>query len=398
MRVLHVVPTYLPATRYGGPIHSVHGLCAALARVGHDVDVYTTSVDGPVDSDVPHDRPVERDGVQVSYFRSRRLRRLYWSPPMREALRKNIALYDVVHLHSIFLWPTSMAARIAGRARVPYLASPRGMLARAPIRERSRAAKLAWLTLVEAETLGNAAAVHLTSQRELREARELPFPLPHAFVLPNGVDAPPEGFAARASAEARDAAAGEYALFLGRLSWIKGLDRLLDAMAGTPVRLLVCGPDDDGQRAELETRARQLGMESQVRFLGAVAGDDKWTLLAGARFLVLPSNSESFGNAVVEALAVGRPAVVTDAVGAADVVTAAGAGIVCAGEVTALREATLRLWRDREAADRMGTAGARYAREHLRWDAVARAMAAQYLRYVPGRRDGGAGVDRPRSP
>lgn len=398
MRVLHVVPTYLPATRYGGPIHSVHGLCAALARVGHEVDVYTTSVDGPVDSDVAHDRPVERDGVQVSYFRSRRLRRLYWSPPMREALRRNIAMYDVVHLHSIFLWPTSMAARIAERARVPYVVSPRGMLAPGPIHEKNRAAKLTWLTLVEAETLGGAAAVHLTSERELREARELPFPLPHAFVLPNGVDAPAEGFAARASAEARDAAAGEYALFLGRLSWIKGLDRLLDAMAGTPVRLLMCGPDDDGHRAELETRARLLGIESQVRFFGAVAGDDKWTLVAGARFVVLPSYSESFGNAVIEAMAVGRPALVTDAVGTADLVHAAGAGIVCAGEPAALREALLRLWRDRDAAEHMGAAGARYAREHLRWDAVARAMAAHYRHLVRAHTHGHAAVDRPRGP
>lgn len=397
MRVLHVVPTYLPATRYGGPIHSVHGLCAALVRVGHDVDVYTTSVDGPTDSDVPHDRPVACDGVQVSYFRSRRLRRLYWSPPMRERLRVNIAMYDVVHLHSIFLWPTSMAARIAAGARVPYLVSPRGMLAPAPIREKSRTAKLTWLTLVEAGTLGGAAAVHLTSERELREARELPFPLPHAFVLPNGVDTPTAGFAARASTQARTAVAREYAVFLGRLSWIKGLDRLLDAMRGTPVRLLLCGPDDDGHRAKLEARARQLGLQAQLHFFGPVAGDDKWTLLAGARFLVLPSYSESFGNAVIEALAVGRPAIVTDTVGTADVVRAAGAGIVCAGEPTALREAMLRLWRERDIADQMGAAGARHAREHLRWDAVARAMATRYRQLVHARREGAA-VERPRGP
>lgn len=52
MRILHVVPSYLPAMRYGGPIYSVHALCAALARLGHDVNVYTTNVDGPGVSDV----------------------------------------------------------------------------------------------------------------------------------------------------------------------------------------------------------------------------------------------------------------------------------------------------------------------------------------------------------
>ena len=53
MRLLHVVPTYLPAVRYGGPIRSVHALCRELAAAGHDVEVFTTSVDGPTDSNVP---------------------------------------------------------------------------------------------------------------------------------------------------------------------------------------------------------------------------------------------------------------------------------------------------------------------------------------------------------
>ena len=47
MRILHVVPSYLPAVRYGGPIFTVHGLCRALAARGHEVQVFTTNVDGP---------------------------------------------------------------------------------------------------------------------------------------------------------------------------------------------------------------------------------------------------------------------------------------------------------------------------------------------------------------
>jgi glycogen synthase len=46
MRILHVVPSYLPAVRYGGPIFAVHGLCRALAARGHEVQVFTTNIDG----------------------------------------------------------------------------------------------------------------------------------------------------------------------------------------------------------------------------------------------------------------------------------------------------------------------------------------------------------------
>jgi glycogen synthase len=49
MRILHVIPTYLPATRYGGPIFTVHALARALIARGHDVEVVTTNVNGAGD-------------------------------------------------------------------------------------------------------------------------------------------------------------------------------------------------------------------------------------------------------------------------------------------------------------------------------------------------------------
>src|SRR5690348_6233841 len=129
LRLLHIVPTYLPALRYGGPIRSVHALCRELAARGHDVHVFTTSVDGDGDSDVQLEKPVDLDGVKVTYFPSRHLRRLYWSPEMRHALARAVPTFDLVHLHAIYLWPIWAGARTARRAHVPYVSSPRGMLA-----------------------------------------------------------------------------------------------------------------------------------------------------------------------------------------------------------------------------------------------------------------------------
>src|SRR5512144_1838241 len=106
MRILHVVPSYLPAARYGGPIFAVHGLCRALAARGHHVEVFTTNVDGPYNSAVPLRIPIPLDGVRVTYFPSEALRRLYWSPPLGRALHADLASFTVVHLHSVFLWPT----------------------------------------------------------------------------------------------------------------------------------------------------------------------------------------------------------------------------------------------------------------------------------------------------
>src|SRR5690348_15867068 len=128
LRLLHVVPTYLPAVRYGGPIQSVHALCRALAAQGHVTDVFTSHVDGPGATDVALERPVDLEGVQVTYFPSRRMRRLYWSPPMRRALFARVGDYDLVHVHAIYLCPTRTAVREARARHVYYIVSPRGML------------------------------------------------------------------------------------------------------------------------------------------------------------------------------------------------------------------------------------------------------------------------------
>ena len=165
-KILHVVPTYLPATRYGGPIVSVHGLACAQAQAGQGVHVCTTNVDGPGDSDVPLGVPVDRDGVQVFYFGSVRGRRLYYSSGMAKFLREHIGDYDLVHLHSVFLWPTNYAARQCIKKRVPYLLSPRGMLVPDLIRRKSRLLKSAWLRLFERKTIESAKALVFSSARE----------------------------------------------------------------------------------------------------------------------------------------------------------------------------------------------------------------------------------------
>jgi glycosyltransferase involved in cell wall biosynthesis len=361
VRILHVVPTYLPATRYGGPIFAVHGLARALAARGHEVHVFTTNVDGNGTSDVPLDCPVEMDGVRVHYFATQ-LRRLYVSSSMRKALRTFVPLCDVVHVHSVFLWPTTAAARVAKRAGVPYVVSPRGMLVPELIRRKSRIAKTAWMRLIERRTLAEAAAVHFTSQRELDDARLLGVDCASPVVVPNGIDVPPS----------TDAPHGDELLFLGRINWKKGLDRLIEAMKLFPeARLVIAGNDE-------ENYAATLPQAPNVRFAGPVAGAEKEALLRQAAALVLPSISENFGNVVLEALAVGTPVVVTPEVGLARDVEAAGAGMVTSNEPQALAAALRAMLADRAAREEMGRRGREMVERRFAWTRVAEEMERVY--------------------
>ena len=376
MKILHVVPTYYPAVRYGGPIRSVHGLASALAAQGHDVHVYTTNVDGDGVSPVALDRPVQLDGVNVWYFATSVGRRLYRSPIMGRALRANISNFDIAHLHSVFLWPTSAAGHAARKAGVPYVLSPRGMLVKDLIRRKSSLAKRAWVTLFERRNIAQAAAVHLTSEVEALELRALGLPHARLAVVANGIELP-----RNLPSDDLDPAATRrpYLLFLGRLNWKKGLDRLIPAMKQvTNADLWIAGNDEENYRPELEKLARRHGVADRVRFPGPVHDDKKWALLAAARMLVLPSYSENFGNVVLEAMAAGCPVIVTPEVGMASLVQEVGCGLVAAGDPTRLGSEMKRLLDDDNCRRKMGNAGRHAVQTKYSWKTISEQMLALY--------------------
>jgi glycosyltransferase involved in cell wall biosynthesis len=383
MRILHVVPTYLPAVRYGGPIYSVHALCRALASRGHDVHVYTTNVNGPGVSNVSLIEPVALDGVTVRYFPCGLGRRLYRSPEMGRALAADLPNFDLLHLHSVFLWPTLAAARAAQRANVPYVLAPRGMLVGDLIARKSRLAKTAWIELFERANVASAAAVHVTSELEKTELAKLGIPARQVVVVANGVDPPDLTRVFSRPAITKS----PYVLSLGRINWKKGLDRLIRAMTYVPAtELVIAGNDEENFRPRLETLARELGLAERIHFLGPVHGDDKWDLIRSAAVFTLPSYSENFGIAALEAMACGCPVVVTPDVGVARAISEGGAGIVVAGEPEQFGAAIAKLMSDPARRNLMGEAGKRLAAQEYSWARIAEQMEKIYqrsLEHVP---------------
>jgi len=381
MRLIHVTPSYLPAVRYGGPIFAVHGLCAALAARGHDVEVFTTSIDGPRDSDVPHDAPVMLDGVKIRYFASPMLRRLSWAPTLAAALRGSVETADVVHLHSIFLWPTAAAARLARRRNIPYVVSPRGMLVEALVARRHSLLKRLWLALIERRNLEAAAAIHVTSRVEAAELAKFGLRLRRVVVIPNGVEEPNAEPSPNPSADiARLAEMRPLLLAFGRLSWVKRLDRVLEAFARTDHgNLAIVGPDDEALASRLRAQAESLGITARVHIAPrAVTGAEKEFVFASASGLVLASLSESFGNVGIEAMRRGLAVIATPITGISALVAESGGGIVVEPDTAALAGAIDRLAGDPALAARLGATGRDYVQAHCRWSDVAERMEALY--------------------
>ena len=385
MRILHVVPYYLPAWRYGGPIKSVHGLCKGLASLGHDVHVFTTNMDGPRHLDVPVGTPVEIDAVKVWYFPSTRLKRLFWAPALGQALKDQVHTFDLLHLHTVYMWPTAAAARIARRYGVPYVLAPRGMLVSDLINRKSRQIKKAWIYFFERTNMAGAAAVHFTSRLEAEEAAKLRLFFKSSCIVPNGLDTEE----ITGGAEAANPALNEipdncrFLLFIGRVNWKKGLDRLIAALPQVPnCSLAVVGNDEEGHQRELETLAIEIGVRNRILFLGPVYGARKAALLSRACALVLPSYSENFGNVVLEAMGAGCPVVVTPEVGAADLVQNTGGGVVLDGRPESLAIGLNALLADPAALKEMGNRARIAIAQRYTWTAIAGEMDTVYRKIV----------------
>lgn len=380
MRVLIFAPNYLPATRYGGPVRSTHGLARALVQLGHGVTVLTTNVDGPGLLDVPLDRAVDVDGVLVRYCAIQTPRRLYYSPWIAKLADALMPRMDVVHVNGMFLWPGPYIARSARRLGKPVVISPRGMLMPEMVTGKSHLVKKAWIALQERAALSGARAIHVTSAGEAEGLRQMGLNLAPVAILPNGVDQPDHP-STKSEIEAiwGDVPPGRRVALLARLDWTKGVDLAIAAVRAHPDAVLrIAGHDQIGLRAKLEPELHRAYGTCAGAFLGPLDGARKWAFLAGADLLLAPSLRESFGMAVAEALAVGTPAIVTPGVGARSIVERIDPGLVAERDPAALTAALTAFLADETRRARAAVAAARIMAEDYGWHTIATRMAAVY--------------------
>lgn len=404
MNVLHVIPSFAPAWRYGGPIVAALGLTRELARQGHTVSVATTNIDGPGELDVPLCEPVPIDDITCWYFPVQHPRWYHFSAPMGRALKRLVRQSDIVHIHSVFLWPTTAAAFWCRRFGVPYLVRTAGFLDPASMSKRyegrrasvaSRTKKWLYLKTLGRRDIGGAAGLHFTSEAELESALRLRRS-PKGYVIPLGVDAPPvlgpDGLAGVLRRHPQ-LQGRKIVLFLSRLDPIKGLDILITALGSLAntrddFSLIIAGSGHARFETHLRTLIDQHGLSGRTVLTGMVGPEDKWPLLSVADVFALPSHHENFGVAVVEAMASGTPVVVSDRVGIHREISAARAGLVTRLEPAELSRAIGRLLDNPGAREQMGRAGEALATQKYSWERAASDVGRLYEDIV-GQRAGG---------
>lgn len=380
LRVLHVTPYFAPAFRYGGPPRSILGLCQGLQRAGVDVEVFTTTANGASDLRASPPGGDQYEGVLVRYFPSVFPRRLFRARGLGAALSAGVTRYDLVHVHGLWTFPGWAAVRHARRAGVPYVLSPRGMLDSWSMAHHLVRKRIAYW-MVERRILAGAAFLHATSSSEAQAFRAWNRSVP-VVTVPNGVEIPQGLTVAQGTFRERLHLPVDTPLvvFIGRLHVKKRLDLLAAAFdrvhAVSPnTHLVIAGPDEGGYRRRVEPCFAGAGRS--VHWTGELDNAEKWSLLADATALVMCSDTENFGNSVVEALAAGVPVVVTQTCPWEEV-EPAGCGFWVPQRAEVIAGALLDLLRDTAGARAMGERGRMLARTRYSWDSLASSMADHY--------------------
>lgn len=394
MKVLHVIPSL--SLKEGGPSFALRWMEKALQDRGVEVTVATTDHDGArARLAVPCGTPVRSESATRYYFR--RQTELYkYSRSLSKWLADNASRFDVIHIHALFSHASVAGARAANRANIPYVVRPLGVLNWYGMTARRALLKRISFRFVEGPLLRHAAAVHFTTSQEMKEASRLGT-WGRAVVLPLGIDLSqfsnlpePQIFIERWP----QASAKRLVLFLSRLDPKKGLEELLDSFVqvarGEPAAMLViAGSGRESYVHDLQARAAALGIARDVLWVGHLEGPAKLAALGAATAFVLPSRSENFGIAAVEALAAGLPSVLSAGVGISEEVAEAQAGLVVSPSSSEIASALLRVLGDDGLANELSSNASRLARDAYSLTAMGKGLSGLYAEIL-GRSDSAA--------
>jgi len=310
LKILQMVQTLDPSG--GGVAAAVFGLNRGLARRGHKIEVVALDdPEAPWLLDVG--LPVHALGAGLTSYR--------YSARLLPWLKKHGGDYDRVMVNGIWQYLSFAAWRRFASSPIPYFVFPHGMLdpwfkETFPLKHLKKWLYWPW---ADYRVLRDAAAVIFTSEEERLLARKS-FWLYQAReqVSPMGVEVPappPPQSQEKFFEHYPELRNTRTLLFLGRLHPKKGCDILIDAFAhatNNSVSLMLAGPNQIGWQKDLEQQAERLGVKQRVIFAGMLQGEMKQAALAVADAFILPSHQENFGMAVVEALAAGLPALISN--------------------------------------------------------------------------------------
>ncbi len=372
MNILHVIPDLSFET--GGPVVAVLSMAGALAKTGSKETIASTNYGLHGRADIPG-VTVRMYPCQFSAWR--------WSRELCRALPDLIEESDIVHIDTMWQYPTFAASRACRKRGKPYILRPCGMLDNWSLSQSAFKKKL-YLKLLGNRIIADAAAIHFTTREEMLRS-PVASSYGKSFIVPNGLSdamfTPPRGLNSFL-AKHPDLCDKRIVLFLGRLHYKKQPDVAIKAFRRVcgmddALMLVLAGPAERSYLDTLKRLAAKYELGGRVLFTGLLHGENARDAYYAAEMFILPSLQENFGISVAEAMAAQCPVIVSEQVNLASEVRAANAGIVCGSDAQSVAAAMEQLVRDRAFGKKMGKNGRELAMRYS-WDRTATSIVAVY--------------------
>ncbi|QUS59993.1 glycosyltransferase [Synechocystis sp. PCC 7338] len=379
MKILIVIPSI--GSVYGGPSKSVVELAEATASQGISVDLVTTNANGKQTLDVTCGSWLKNHSYRLQYFPAWFKGDLIFSWSLILWLIKSIKNYDLVHTNYVFSPLVTITHFIAGHKKVPYVATPHGMLEPWALAHKKTKKKI-FLNLLEKAKLNQASGIQTLNSSEAQNIAKLRLNAP-SFVAPNGIFAPDFNSVPQADLFLQTFPATQnrkLILFLGRIDPKKGLNLLAPAFAQIHQQfpeshLVIAGPDNIGYLPTAKKMFQEAGCQNAVSFTGMLTGKLKYSAIAAASVYVAPSYSEGFSISILEAMASGLPCVFTDACNFPE---ASAVAKIIPVDQQKLANALTWCLANLEEAQHMGQQARQFIFEHYTWDQIATQMITVY--------------------
>ena len=358
----------------GGPASVILNHSQFQVASGLDVSIASSM-------EVHHHPYPTAPGVQLHVFRpsfwSRFLSEFSWS--LFFWFIKNRNKYDYIHIHGLWYFGSILPFLVPSRAK--KIVTVHGFLDPYAFQRSAWKKRLLW-NLIQKRYLRSADMIHVISREEEQILLQL-FPDLRAKIIfiPNGIVDPMASAIEKPSAEFVNRIQGIQSngsfvyLFLSRINRKKGIDILVDAFEqlsknhGEKVQLIIAGPVDDYSIALQERMAKY--PLTNIHLFDVVTGANKAFLLNEVDAFVLPSYSEGFSIAALEALAYSKPSVLSSRVGFASELIAADAAVICEPNTKSLYEGMHQVLVDEDYREQLSSNARKLFLEHYQIKQVA---------------------------
>lgn len=381
MNILQIAPAYYPAISIGGPIFSTLTFSEIVTK-DHQLTTLTTQLglDKEQLKKVVYNKRIKvGERHDIIYKKYQGYPHFTFSFSHITWLLNNVKEYDLVVFQGVWNFPFIMASIACRIHNVPYILFPHGNLYEETINLKSGFIKKAMFRLFVRSLLEKAANVVFTTTDEQTKVTEHLQVQLNSVVVPNVVkqqdfsSLPEHGLFRSRYHIPSDT---KLLLHLGRISKKKGIEFTLFALKelvkkGYNVKFVVAGGDEERYKKNVDRLVSELALDNSIIFTGLLSREETISAFVDCDIFVLPSYSENFGIAVVEAMLCNMPVVISGNVGIAKQIGDAGAGIVVdIKETHALDIALEQLLKDDKGRIELGRRGKEFAVSNYDTDIV----------------------------